>query len=241
MGRVLRRRGGGAFTLIELLVVIAVIMILIALTSSALTLAIRHAERASCASNLHQLHSIFLLYANGFDRYLPPTGLVPGPTGRREYYELRWWWRPPLDHLHANYAGGDIEIFFCPAAGLRGLTPEDHWNGVWAPWLDWCRHPGYCSATNELLTPGRFTSTPTTWCRDDIDFRVKKLPAASDKALLFDEVFDAWDPWIVSHARSDGTPIGGNVCYVDGKVRWRSFEQMEFNYSYWYGERHYYW
>ena len=235
-----RRRGGG-FTLIELLVVIAVIMILVAMTSVAVSRALRQAERASCANNLHQLHSVFVIYANNFDRYLPPTGLVPNASGRREYYELRWWWRPPLDYLHASYTGGDIRIFFCPAADLRGLSPEDHWNGVWAPWLDWCRHPGYCSATTELLTPGRFTSNPTTWCRDDIDFRVRKLPDAPDKALLFDEVFFAWVPWIISHVEDDGSAQGGNIATVDGSVRWKAYHAMQHNFSYSYGSRNYYW
>jgi len=236
----LRRRGRG-FTLIELLVVIAVIMILAALLSPAVMKALQQAERASCASNLHQLHSMFSLYANNFGRYFPPTGLVPNATGRREYYELRWWWRPPLDHLHQAYAGGSIEVFFCPAADLLDRTIEDHWNGVWAPWLDWCRHPGYCSATTELLTPGKFTTNPKCWSRDDIDFRVKKLPASPDKALLFDEVFYAWIPWIISHKNDKGLAAGGNVCYVGGNVKWKDYNDMQHNFSYWYGTRNYYW
>ena len=235
-----RRRG---FTLIELLVVIAVIMILAALISPAVRNAMVQALKANCSNNLHQLHSMFVLYSNNYDRYLPPTGLVPLGSQRREYYELRWWYRPPLDRLFHAYAGERIETFFCPAARLRGVEPIDHWNGVWALWLDWCRHPGYCSATTELLTPGKFLSNPVAWQRDNIDFRVKQLPANPDKALLFDETFYAagWGPWFISHRNPDETAAGGNIAYVDGSVKWKPYEKMQHNFSYSKGARDYYW
>ena len=80
-----RARGRGlGFTLIELLVVISVIMILLALVSPAVMRAFEQAERTSCSSNLHQLHSIFIVYSNSFNRRLPPTGL-PNTTSALRY------------------------------------------------------------------------------------------------------------------------------------------------------------
>ena len=87
-----RRNHGHGFTLIELLVVIAVIAILAALISPAIRNAIGSAVRANCASNLHQIHSMFSLYANNYRRHFPPCGLAPLGSQRREYNDLVYWW-----------------------------------------------------------------------------------------------------------------------------------------------------
>ncbi len=52
------------FTLVELLVVVAIIGILSALLLSSLRSAMSNGKRAQCASQLHQLHVAFTLYAN---------------------------------------------------------------------------------------------------------------------------------------------------------------------------------
>ena len=226
------RSQGRGFTLIELLVVIAVIAILAALISPAIKNAISNAVRANCASNLHQIHSMFSLYANNYKRYLPPCGLAPLGSQRREYNDLVYWWKPVADHLYTDYAGRNYEVFFCPSSE----TPMDvYWDMTWVPWLDWVRGTGYCSATTQLLTPGA-VSTVSQWTRDNTDFRVKQLPVKPGQMLLCDRVFLAeWLPpphFYANHPGPDGMPAGGNIAYVEGHVKWKDFDKMQRNYSF---------
>ncbi|MGE5607737.1 MAG: type II secretion system protein, partial [Bacillota bacterium] len=60
-----------AFTLVELLTVIAIIVVLIAVLLPALKLAKRSAERIAYASNMRQLGTAFLMYAQENRGWLP--------------------------------------------------------------------------------------------------------------------------------------------------------------------------
>src|SRR5688572_31757479 len=65
----LRRK---AFTLIELLVVIAIIAILAAILFPVFARAREAARKASCASNLKQISTGFLMYNQDYDEMFPP-------------------------------------------------------------------------------------------------------------------------------------------------------------------------
>ncbi len=70
VGHVAPPRG---FTLIELLVVIAIISVLMALAVPVLSKARGLARSAGCLSNLRQLQTCWLMYANDHDGTLPPN------------------------------------------------------------------------------------------------------------------------------------------------------------------------
>jgi prepilin-type N-terminal cleavage/methylation domain-containing protein/prepilin-type processing-associated H-X9-DG protein len=69
----LRRTLHAGFTLIELLVVIAILALLIAILLPALSRARGLAQSAACLSNLRQLQTCWLMYANDHNGTLPPN------------------------------------------------------------------------------------------------------------------------------------------------------------------------
>lgn len=71
------------FTLIELLVVIAIIAILAAILLPVLTEAKKTAQQSSCASNLKQLSTVFLMYVDNNNDTYPPH---KGDTANTYYY-----------------------------------------------------------------------------------------------------------------------------------------------------------
>jgi len=68
----------GGFTLVELLVVIAVIALLMAILIPALTKARTQAKRVSCLSNLKQLMTAWIAYADNSDGKIVNGGQAPG-------------------------------------------------------------------------------------------------------------------------------------------------------------------
>ena len=73
-----RRRPG--FTLVELLVVIGIVALLISILLPSLNQARRSARSVNCLSNLRQIATGFVLYANAYQGDLPPVA-EKQPTG----------------------------------------------------------------------------------------------------------------------------------------------------------------
>src|SRR5687768_14208579 len=80
------RRG---FTLIELLVVIAIIAILAAILFPVFAQAREKARQTSCLSNLKQLSTAMMMYAEDSDGLFPPA--VARPTRQhKNYFQMSW-------------------------------------------------------------------------------------------------------------------------------------------------------
>lgn len=104
----MRKRG---FTLIELLVVIAIIAILAAILFPVFARARENARKSTCQSNLKQMATAALQYAQDYDETMVRTNIFLGGS---TYHGWVWLLQPYVKNT---------EIFTCPS------RPSAKWNG----------------------------------------------------------------------------------------------------------------
>lgn len=100
----MRSRFRSGFTLVELLVVIAIIGILIAMLLPAIQAARESARRANCSSNLKQLATGVLLYADRNSEQIPPHAL--GGSPHHGWISLLW----PVMEASTSYDGLQLNL-----------------------------------------------------------------------------------------------------------------------------------
>lgn len=97
------------FTLIELLVVIAIIAILAAILFPVFMQAREKARQSTCLSNLKQLGTSALMYAQDYDEQMPNAQWI-GPAA----FPPNWYFGPSARDLLQPYAK-NLGIFLCPS------------------------------------------------------------------------------------------------------------------------------
>jgi prepilin-type N-terminal cleavage/methylation domain-containing protein/prepilin-type processing-associated H-X9-DG protein len=110
------------FTLVELLVVVGLISILIALLMPALSRAREHAWRVACSSNLRQVGTALITYAQDSRGWFP----APASCARAQTEDWVHWQpgRELSDSRLFRYLGGDTRVLECPSGrNDRQTTP----------------------------------------------------------------------------------------------------------------------
>src|SRR5687768_3434207 len=123
------------FTLLELLIVIGVIGVLLGLLLPAVGRARESARRASCLSNLRQVHQSFLLFAGDHDGQVPlGYRATTGIKARKQFNSMIYSGTSKKFCLFgALYKTGKIprpEIFFCPS----NEDPQSNFDTEVNPW-----------------------------------------------------------------------------------------------------------
>ncbi len=137
--------GKRGFTLIELLVVIAIIAILAAILFPVFAKARENARQTQCLSNMKQISTGFMMYAQDYDEMLPQylsNGSQPYPNGEASNGSQLWYHRifPYLKSINilncpsvsTKYTGGffigDNDRF---SYGYNGWLASAHNSGGW--------------------------------------------------------------------------------------------------------------
>ena len=206
------------FTLIELLVVIAIIAILAAILFPVFARAREKARQSSCSSNLKQIATAMLMYAQDYDeqftRYRQTDGsgsyyLPDRLDGDFNWYDgngLSYTWPTNIYPYVKN-----AQVFVCPSDG----TPC--WGVSYGIPLYGIAHPtGTVTFFNGRVALGDL-GRPAESCM------VTEKDGGAPQYVMNTN-------W---YACGDYHNEGGNIAYCDGHVKWQKFYIGDIGYGFW--------
>jgi len=216
-----KRRAG--FTLIELLVVIAIIAILAAILFPVFAKARAKAQQTSCLSNLKELGTACLMYAQDYENQLPP---VFHPTYVSEAAFRGHIWTDLIQPYLKN-----IDILDCPAISKTGVRPGDV--PLWCPDYGY-NHVGLVYASSTVPYQAGADGVPVYgWHPGNPGYgyggaKLNSLGAPADTVMIVENDFSPAGPgdwWKTYGAYASGGYVGfphndmGNVTFCDGHAK----------------------
>jgi prepilin-type N-terminal cleavage/methylation domain-containing protein/prepilin-type processing-associated H-X9-DG protein len=222
------------FTLIELLVVIAIIAILAAILFPVFAQAREKGRAASCLSNLKQIGTATMMYAQDFDEWLPGRGMQTD-AGCTALTQNTPWQVQILPYL--KNAG----VFVCPSAsapitslggcagpftpGVEKLVPL---NSYVSPSGDGIALPN-CSPMATLGNSRSGWPLPSVPVpADTIQYADGERTGSAIGRVSLDKdsaatgtptTGDNWEAWSINEAQSRHTG-GRNYVFADGHAKW---------------------
>ena len=230
------------FTLIELLVVIAVLAILIALLVPLGTHTLWVAKKMFCASNLRQIH-------------MGITAAAGDHNG--QYLDCRFGENAGNNHMGVQKCFNKEEWPQLAEAGLAVATSDPVYSYVAPVWKcpDRAYEPQIEPGFPQLVMGYQYFGGIETWNTPKGRFEsrspVNTATAQGRWCLAADAVGRIDRVWgggrasaykdMPPHRKNTAWPVGGNVCYVDGSVKWVKFDDMVMFHSWsWGGRRDYF-
>jgi prepilin-type N-terminal cleavage/methylation domain-containing protein len=214
----MKNRSARGFTLIELLVVIAIIAILAAILFPVFARARESARRTGCASNLKQITTGILMYAQDYDELLP----YQQDGDLCDYGKSRHavWITSTMPYVKNK------QVWYCPSADKWPPMPTlESDSNYW--------YNGHASAKALAAIPLPAQSilfvewAHRTTCTGMRPYPNDKCPPA--KQGQAGTCPDTWHPmstWGVNHQAGDVNIRGANYPYVDGHVKFKITSQV---------------